>query len=148
MKPIPNTPLMTVIVQDTDPTQAALLANTLVQVFSDQIQADQALRYTDSKKSLEDQLANLEQQIQTTTDELAALDSENPNQAEHDQLQLALTQNRQSYASVLQSFEQIKLAEAQSSSGIIQQMPTRPTTQIQQRLFPWGRDQFNDGPDV
>ncbi|MFA5874662.1 MAG: polysaccharide biosynthesis tyrosine autokinase [Anaerolineales bacterium] len=126
VQPIPNTPLMTVIVQDTDPTRAALLANTLVQVFSDQIQADQALRYTDSKKSLEDQLANLEQQIQTTTDELAALDSGNPNQAEHDQLQLALTQNRQSYASVLQSFEQIKLAEAQSSSGIIQQDPAVP----------------------
>ena len=64
--------------------------------------------------------------VQTTTDELAALDSGNPNQAEHDQLQLALTQNRQSYASVLQSFEQIKLAEAQSSSGIIQQDPAVP----------------------
>jgi len=29
-----------------------------------------------------------------------------------------------------------------------QQMPARTTTQIQQWLFLWGRDQFNDGPDV
>lgn len=123
VRPIVTTQLMTVIVQDTDPARAALLANTLVQVFSEKIQADQAARYADSKKSIEDQLANLEQQIQTTTDALAVLDSGNPDQAKQDQLQLALTQYRQSYVSVSQSYEQIKLAEAQSSSGIIQQEP-------------------------
>jgi len=126
VQPILNTQLMTVSVQDTDPTQAALIANTLVQVFSDQIQADQALRYADSKKSLEDQQANLEKQIQTTTDKIAALNLGNPNQAEQDQLQLALTQYRASYASVLQSYEQIKLTEAQSSSGIIQKDSALP----------------------
>jgi non-specific protein-tyrosine kinase len=124
--PITDTQLMTVIVQDTDPTRAALLAHTLVQVFSDKIQADQAARYADSKKSIEDQLANLEQQIQTTTDALATLANGTLIQAEQDQLQLALTQYRQSYASVLQTYEQIKLAEAQSSSGIIQQEPAVP----------------------
>jgi non-specific protein-tyrosine kinase len=125
--PITSTQLMTVIVQDTDPTRAAQLANTLVEVFSDQIQAHQASRYADSKKSLEDQLASLEQQIQTTTTALAAGSaSGNPNQAEQDQLQLSLTQYRQSYASVLQSYEQIQLTEAQSSSGITQQEPAAP----------------------
>jgi len=123
VQPITSTQLMTVIVQDTDPTRAALLANTLIQVFSDQIQAHQASRYADSKKSIEDQLANLEQQIQNTTDALAG---GNTDQAEKDQLQLALTQYRQSYASVLQSYEQIQLTEAQSSSGITQQEPATP----------------------
>jgi len=126
VEPILNTQLMTVIVQDTDPARAALIANTLVQVFSDQIQADQAARYADSKTSLENQLASLEQQIQTTSTDLAALGSGNQNQAEQDQLQLALTQYRQSYASVLQSYGQVKLAEAQSSSGIIQKAPAVP----------------------
>ena len=120
VQPILNTQLMTVSVQDTDPTRAALFANTLVQVFSDQIQADQASRYADSKTSLEDQLASLEQQIQTTSDDLAALGNGDSNQSRQAQLQTALAQYRQSYASVLQSYEQIKLAEAQSSSGIIQ----------------------------
>ncbi len=61
VQPIINTQLVTVNVQDTDPTRADLLANTLAQVFSDQIQADQASRYAGSKTSLEDQLASLEQ---------------------------------------------------------------------------------------
>ncbi len=126
VKPILNTQLMTVSVQDTDPTRAALLANTLVQVFSDQIRADQALRYADSKTSLEGQLANLEQQIQSTSDELAALGDGDPNLSRQTQLQTALTQYRASYASVLQSYESIKLAEAQSSSGIIQKDPAVP----------------------
>ncbi len=126
VQPINNTQLMTVQVQDTDPIRAALLANTLVQVFSDQIQADQRLRYAGSEKGLEDQLASLKQQIQDTTDRLAALNSATGSQAEQDQLQLALTQYRQSYTSILQSYQQIKLAEAQSSSGIIQKDPAVP----------------------
>jgi non-specific protein-tyrosine kinase len=126
VQPILNTQLMTVVVQDTDPKRAALLANTLVQVFSDQIQADQASRYADSKKGLEDQLVSLEQQIQTTSDDLAALGNGASNQSRQDQLQTALAQYRQSYASVLQSYEQIKLTEAQSSSGIIQKDPAIP----------------------
>ncbi len=126
MQPIINTQLMTVSVQDTDPARAALLANTLVQVFSDQIQADQASRYADSKTSLEDQLASLEQQIKTTSDELAALGTGDTNPSRLAQLQTALAQYRSSYASVLQSYEQIKLAQAQSSSGIIQKAPALP----------------------
>ena len=122
----PNTQLMSVIVQDTDPARAALLANTLVQVFSDQIQADQASRYADSKKSLADQMASLEQQIQKTSDDLAAISGDTSNQAKLDQLQTALAQYRQSYASLLQSYEQLELAEAQSASGVIQKEPAVP----------------------
>lgn len=129
--PVTNTQLMTVIVEDTNAKRAALLANALVQVFSDQLQADQSSRYADSQKSTEDQLTSLEQQIQTTSNALAALGTGSSNQAEYDQLQTALTQYRQSYASVFQSYEDIKLAEAQSSSGITQKDPaTTPDAPI------------------
>lgn len=121
--PVQSTQLMTVIVEDTNAKRAAQLANTLVQVFSDQIQADQASRYADSNKSVQDQLSSLNQQIQTTSSTLAALGTSSSNQVEHDQLEAVLAQYRQSYASVFQSYEDIQLAEAQSSSGITQKDP-------------------------
>ncbi|MGB8214298.1 MAG: polysaccharide biosynthesis tyrosine autokinase [Anaerolineales bacterium] len=127
--PVLNTQLITLVVQDIDPNRAAQIANTLVQVFSDKLQADQAARYTDSSKGIETQLANLQKQIQATQAALAALgpaSSDPSRQAQQAQLQLALTQYNQSYASVLQSEGQLQLAEAQSSSGIIQQDTALP----------------------
>jgi polysaccharide biosynthesis transport protein len=72
----PNTGLMTVTVTDIDPDRAAMIANTLVSVFSDQIQADQASRYKDSKQNLSDQMAALTQKIQTTTTSITALNTQ------------------------------------------------------------------------
>jgi len=120
--PVLNTQLITIVVQDTDPKRAASIANTLVQVFSDRIKADQASRYADSTKGIQTQLADLQQQIQSTQKEITA--ATDPSQKA--QLQIALTQYNQSYASVLQSSEQLKLAEAQSSSGIVQQDTALP----------------------
>ena len=120
--PVLNTQLITVVVQDTDPKRAALIANTLVQVFSDKIQTDQASRYADSTKGIQTQLADLQQQIQTTQKDLTAA----TDPSKQAQLQITLAQYNQSYASVLQSSEQLKLAEAQSSSGIIQQDTALP----------------------
>ncbi len=74
--PDTNAGLLTVSVTDIDPGRAALIANTLVNVFADQIQADQVSRYADSKKSLEDQMASLDQKIQSTTTALTALNTQ------------------------------------------------------------------------
>jgi non-specific protein-tyrosine kinase len=74
--PDTNTGLMTVYVTDIDPDRAALIANTLVSVFADQMQADQISRYADSKKSLEDQMTTLDQKIQDTTTALTALNTQ------------------------------------------------------------------------
>jgi non-specific protein-tyrosine kinase len=67
---------MTVIVSDIDPDRAALIANTLVSVFSDQIQADQVSRYADSKTSLQDQMNSLTQKIQSTTSAITSLNTQ------------------------------------------------------------------------
>jgi len=74
--PDTNTGLMTVTVIDIDPNRAALIANTLVSVFADQIQADQVSRYADSKKSLEDQMTSLDQKIQSTNTAITALNTQ------------------------------------------------------------------------
>jgi succinoglycan biosynthesis transport protein ExoP len=136
VKPIENTQLMRVTVQDTDPLRASMIANTLVVVFGEQIQADQATRYADSKRTLEDQLGIVEAQIKTTSEALIALGVDpvtstgpvggNPNAAQVAQLETTLAQYRQSYATLLQSYEQVRLAEAQSASSILLKDPAVP----------------------
>lgn len=74
--PILNTQLITVTVQDTDRNRVALIANTVVQVFSDQLQVDQSSRYADTKKNLESQMAAIEKNVQDATMRIAAFDQQ------------------------------------------------------------------------
>ncbi len=130
-----DTTLIEVSVEDTDPQQAADIANTLVAEFALSNQALQASRYQASKDSLATQLDEMNRQIQTTTDQLAELKGTIENQPERDRLDANLTQYRQTYAYLLQSYEQVRLAEAQSTSNVIQaepasasDLPIRPRT--------------------
>ena len=66
VSPIENTQLLNVIVTDTDPERAALIANSLVEVFSEQIQSDQASRYDESKQNLKSQLDVLDELFNVT----------------------------------------------------------------------------------
>jgi len=171
--PITNTQLLTVTVTDTDPDRAALIANTLVTVFSEQIQADQASRYADSKQNLQTQMDTLTQQIQTTSSDLAVLgqqiqndnstlnrllgqDTSKLTQEELDQrttliqqtqttlqsrlsqqaeIQTTLQNYQTSYSILLQSYESIRLAESQSTSGVLLKDPALSGGQIQPQPF-------------
>jgi capsular exopolysaccharide synthesis family protein len=133
--PVQNTQLIEIRVEDTRPQRAADIANALVAEFASQNQAEQASRYAASKDSLTAQLSQLDQQIQSINDQLGLLADTPANQTERDQLQANLAQYRQTYASLLQSYEQVRLAEAQSTSSVIQKepaiapaTPVRPTT--------------------
>lgn len=164
VSPIESTQLLDVVVTDTEPGRAAIIANTLVEIFSEQIQADQASRYDESKQNLKSQLDALDEQIQNTSADLAILGQEiqtlnstltslrqqntyamSPEnllshnnqitQSETDlqtklsqqaQLQTVLQNYRSSYSILLQSYESIRLAESQSSSGILLKDPAVP----------------------
>ena len=58
-----ETGLLEVIVRDTDPERAALMANTLVQVLIEQNEALQTSRFSSSEESLQAQVAEVEQQL-------------------------------------------------------------------------------------
>ncbi len=118
-----STQLIQIKVEDTDPALAAQIANTIVTVFSDQNMAEQAQRYATSKQALEGQLSQISLQIQDTNQALADLGDGLAVQSERDQLNATLTQYQQSYTNLLQSYEQLRLAEAQSTSTIIQKEP-------------------------
>ena len=117
--PLRDTQLIELSVKSTDPEQAARIANTLVGVFTNQVQGIQSSRYTQSKTSLQNQLTDLERQIQLFNEQL----DEAADQAERERLDSKLSQYQQIYSNLLMSFEQVRLAEAQSSSSIAQIEP-------------------------
>jgi capsular exopolysaccharide synthesis family protein len=130
-RPVQNTQLIEISVEDIQPQRAADIANALVAEFASQNQAEQASRYAASKSTLTTQLSQLDQQIQAISERLEGLADTPSNQAERDQLQANLAQYRQTYASLLQSYEQVRLAEAQSTSSVIQKEPAiAPNTPV------------------
>jgi len=122
-----DTQLIDLSVEDTSPTRAADIANTIVTVFSEQNQELQASRYATSKESLSSQLAEVDKQIQASNTALEELGDNAENKSERDRLEAGLTQYRQTYASLLQSYESIRLAESSTTSNVVQAEPATPT---------------------
>jgi capsular exopolysaccharide synthesis family protein len=131
VKPVRDTQLLTVTVEDTDPTRAAQVSNTLVEVFSETIRSTQAERYAASKVSLQSQMTVVEGQIAELKDRL----SSETDPDERGRIENRITQYEQSYNNLALSFESVRLAEAQtiSSAVIIEEArvprsPVRPNT--------------------
>ncbi len=136
VQPVRDTQLIEVFVQDIDPERAALIANGLVVEFSDWVQELQTSRYTASKLSLETQLTDLNLQIEQTITQRANLSSDSQDQGERDRLDALQAQYRQTYAYLLQSYESVRLAEANSTSSVVQAEPAQsPKTPIKPRVM-------------
>ena len=141
VQPVNNTQLIEIQVEDTGPARAAQTANALYAIFAEQNQALQSSRFASSKESLSAQLAQMDQQVQDTSARIAALGDSPADQSERDQLETTLAQYRQTYASLLQSFEQVRVAEAQATSNVVQvdpavppERPVRPRTLVNTAL--------------
>lgn len=128
---IRDTQLVQITVTTSDPEFSAKIANAVVKVFSEQIQAIQIDRFVQSKAALETQLAETDKQITLYTDKVEKATTAE----EKERLDVKLTQYRSIYANLLLSYEQIRLAEAQSVSSVVQvetatpdEIPVRPKT--------------------
>jgi capsular exopolysaccharide synthesis family protein len=117
--PVRDTQLIRITVRDISPHRAAETANLLVEVFAARNLEMQRERFAESKASLEGQLAYMDGQIQNTAGALEALLAET-NGAERSRLETTLAQYQQTYAGLLQSYEQVRLTEAQSISKVSQ----------------------------
>jgi len=127
-----DTKLVEVTVTDTNPQRAAAIANTVVAVFSREIQEMQALRYRDSKANMETQMGELQKQLNQVADSLAA----EPEPTEKDRLEALQAQYQETFAFLLQAYEEIRLIESQSSSNMIAFEPAEaPTRPIRPRVF-------------
>ena len=133
IQPVRDTQLIQLEVENSDPRLAAQIANTIVEVFTEYNTSLQEARYAKSKQGLEAQIDPLDQQIQIMNEALAALEDTPENQAEREHLTTVLSQYRQTYAFLVQSFEDIRVREAQATTEIVQieqavppQDPARP----------------------
>jgi capsular exopolysaccharide synthesis family protein len=112
---VPDTQLITVTVESTDPFLSANIANSVATVFASQIQAIQTERFSQSKTTLESQIATVEAQISDTETKKSQSDSED----EKNRLENELTQYRENYSSLQASYQEVILSEAQSVSSVV-----------------------------
>lgn len=132
VKPLTDTQLILVSVESTDPAAAAAIANSLVQVFSEQIREIQSDRFAQSKTSLETQLADIEKQIEQYTNAAAKAVST----TEKEDLDSKIAQYRGIYSNLLLSYEQVRLSEAQTTSSVVQiEAATAPSSPVRPDIF-------------
>lgn len=134
---VQNTQLITLDVEHTDPALAATLANTIPSVFAQFNEEMQAERFAKAKEGLLAQMQALEQQIGEVQSQIASLSTSGSaeDQAERLRLQLWLSQLENSYSSLQRSYEDIRLAEANSLDTLtivepaeVPTVPVRPKT--------------------
>jgi capsular exopolysaccharide synthesis family protein len=116
-----DTQLIRLSVEHTDPTQAALIANTIAEAFIAQIQALQAARYADSLASMQEQITELSALMEETQ---ARIDDMGTPRTAQEEAQLArletiLAGYRSTYATHLRNYEQMRLTAAQSTDNVI-----------------------------
>ncbi|MFB0536208.1 MAG: polysaccharide biosynthesis tyrosine autokinase, partial [Anaerolineae bacterium] len=115
-----DTQLIELKVEDADPYLAMRLANKIPEIFVEQNEQMQLARFAASKDSLQAQLTTLESDIQTTQQAIDALrNSKDADAMELSRLEANLSQLRTSYSGLLQSYEEIRLAEAQSLDNVV-----------------------------
>jgi len=122
--PVTGTQLMIITVTDTNPNRAAIIANTLVQVFAKQIQLDRAEYYAETKSILENQIVEIDGKIQDLINqinsEVLALGPDETESTRLKQLQSTLTYYQQQYFSLTQNYQQLQIIELQNQFNIIQ----------------------------
>ena len=121
---VPNTQLLVVSVSDPNPAQAANIANAMASVFTNRIIQLQSQRYAASLDGLQKQITDMDQQITATNTTIAAT----TDQATLLELQARLTQYRSIYASLVTNYEQVRLAEEQTSTSVVVSQPAAVPT--------------------
>lgn len=114
-----DTQLVDLSVEDTDPVLDMRIANEIPRVFAAQNRVLQAQRYLSSKESLLAQMDKIQADIQRAEADIAALQESGGGSDEVAELQTAVSTYRGSYASLLKSYEEIRVAEAQERDNVI-----------------------------
>ena len=131
-KPVTNTQLINIFTESTNPKLAADIANMLVAVFTDQVSSLQESRFAASEQSLQAQMTDIEDKIKVANEQL----SDTFITTEKDRLETMIANYSQTYASLLQSYEQVRLAKAQTLSSIVQIEPAdTPTEPVRPRTL-------------
>lgn len=124
-----DTQLISLSVSDPNPQLASALANEIPRVFAERNVNQQSERFSSSKANLELSLASISQELQAAEGMLAAeLSQGSPNQTAVDQATNVVLRLRESHSSILQSYENVRIAEASSMDTIIIDEAARPSS--------------------
>ncbi len=117
---VQNTQLIRIRVEHSDPAEAARIANTIAGAFIAHTQTLQQQRYGGSLDRLKTQMDDLSRLMNEVQSQLDALkDSSSPQaQTERARLETILAGYRNSYTSLVQSYEQMRLTATQSTDTI------------------------------
>ena len=115
MAPIRDTQLLKINVEGTIPELAAEIANTLPAVFIERNAEMRLGRITESKVKLEEEIAATEKNLADTQQQLDTLTDD----TQRTRLETSLAQYRNTYSSLVASYQQVKLAEAQATNNIV-----------------------------
>ncbi len=131
VSPVRDTQLLEITVEGPDPGLIARIANTLPEVFIERNQELQLGRLSQSKANLEQEIANTEADIARTTEELRQATDD----TQKTRLETSLAQYRSTYSNLVSSYQQARLAEAQtmdnivlSEPAVVPERPIRPRT--------------------
>ncbi len=136
--PTRDTQLVQVQVQGTSPELTAWVANQLPLVFIEEIGALQTERYAESKNTLETQLNDLKGRIDLANAEIDGLNGSRTADEEIrlSQLREELAQYQSSYTSLLGRYEDLRLAELQSTDSItVVDEAVQPKSPIRPRIL-------------
>lgn len=130
-----NSQLIALSVADPDPEVAAALANEIPLVFAERNMALQLERFANSKENLEAELTQIKAELETAEAALAVEQNNGNEQITVDQLTDNVLRLRETHARLLQSYEDIRVAEASSLNNLVideqarvSNTPIRPRT--------------------
>jgi capsular exopolysaccharide synthesis family protein len=136
VQPVRDTQLIMIKVEDPSPQRAADVANRLGVVFANINRSIEADRYTSAQKGLQVRLDQLSLQITDTEKSIAGLGTSAPDLAKRDQLTASLSQDQANYNNTMQSYQQVLLTIAQSTSSVVYiEAATPPAVPIRPRTL-------------
>jgi polysaccharide biosynthesis transport protein len=127
-----DTQLLLLSIEGTSPEVVASVAETLPRVFIEELKSVQSERFAESKNNLQRELDTLSNEIEVSQVAIEAINNAPTAEeaVELGRLRNELTQYQNNYANLLQSYENIRLTEVQSSDNIVvvepPQLPTQP----------------------
>ena len=116
-----DTQLIELKAEHINPQLAAEIANTIPAVFIERNEEMQLSRFSESKESLASELSRLQADTEATQARIEAIGepATAAEEAELARLQTGLTQYRSSYATLLSSYEETRLAEARTMDNVV-----------------------------
>lgn len=133
---IRDTRLIAISVENSDPQLAAAIANGITATFSQQLLLLEGTTFQASKANLENQLNIIDEQMQDIQKNLDALGTEGDT-LERSRLSTSLDEYQRTYANLILKYEDIRLAEASTTSGVytlepavVPQNPVRPRVSL------------------